>query len=433
MMRRRTIAWGAVTIACAVVAGVLATTDRTIEADNDEVPLVGVQRGDLDLNVHATGELRANHTMVLTAPAVGGGALQITRLLHTGVSVKKSAIIFEFDPSEQRYKLEQSRSELLQAEQEIAQTRADAVVQAAQDKVALLKARFDVRRAELEVQKNELASVIDAKKNQLAWEQAKRSLAKLQQDIESHTASGHATVALAEEKRNKAKLTMEQAQRNIAKMLVAAPMDGLVAIERNTGSMGEMMWEGMSIPDYRAGDQVQPGSAIAQVIDPSQMQLTSKIGEQERGNVKVGQSVEVEFDALPGQIFRGTVKTVGGMSTRQFWESNTGGKFDISIQLSNEDPRLRPGLTAQIVILGDRKKNVLYVPRQALFMKDGKRIVYEKSRQGFEQREVRIQGENESRAAVEGLSANEKVALLDPTAPKRARPDTTPNLGGVTH
>jgi multidrug resistance efflux pump len=414
------------------VAGVLATTSRSIKAGNGELPLARVQRGALDLNIHATGELRANHTMVLTAPPVGGGALQITRLLHTGASVKKGDVVFEFDPSEQRYKLEQSRSELLQAEQEIAKAMADAAVQAAQDRVALLKARFDVRRAELEVQKNELVSVIDAKKNQLALEQAKRSLVKLQRDIESHSASGHATVVLVQEKRNKAKLIMDQAQQNIEKMLVAAPMDGLVAIERNTGAMGEMMWPGMSIPDYRAGDQVQPGSAIAQVIDAGQMELTSKIGEEERGNVKVGQSAEVEFDALPGQIFRGTVRTVGGMSARQFWESNAGGKFDISIQLSSEDPRLRPGLTAQTVVLGDKKDDVLYVPRQALFMKDGKRIVYLKNVRGFEPREVRIQCENESRAAIQGLSVDEKVALLDPTAPKRVNSDATPGVSGVT-
>ena len=139
----------------------------------------------------------------------------------------------------------------------------------------------------------------------------------------------------------------------------------------------------MSVPDYRAGDQVQSGSAIAQVIDPSQMELTSKIGEQERSNVKVGQSAEVEFDALPGLIFPGTVKTVGGMSTKQFWEANTQGKFDITIQLSNPDPRLRPGLTAQIVVLGDKRKNVVYVPRLALFMRDGKRIVYLKNGTGL--------------------------------------------------
>jgi hypothetical protein len=185
----------------------------------------------------------------------------------------------------------------------------------------------------------------------------------------------------------------------------------------------------MSVPDYRAGDQVESGSAIAQVIDPSQMELTSKIGEQERSNVKVGQSAEVEFDALPGLIFSGTVRTVGGMSTKQFWEANTQGKFDIAIQLSNPDPHLRPGLTAQIVVLGDQRKNVVYVPRLALFMRDGKRVVYLKNGRGFEQREVKIQYETESRVALEGLKTDDQVALLDPTAPRKATSDSTPGGG----
>ncbi len=144
--------------------------------------------------------------------------------------------------------------------------------------------------------------------------------------------------------------------------------------------------------------------------------------------------LEVRFDALPGHVFHGTVKTVGGMSTRQFWEADLGGKFDVSIQLSNEDSRLRPGLTAQIVILGDEKKNVLYVPRQALFLKDGKRVVYVKKGNGFEQREVTIQSEGESRAAIEGLNAGTEVALIDPTAPRKAGNSgaASPSIGGGT-
>src|SRR5262249_58410844 len=90
------------------------------------------------------------------------------------------------------YKLDQNRSELLQAEQEITKAKADAAVVAAQDKVALLKAKFDARRAELDVQKNELVSTIDARKNDLALDQAKRVLAELEQDVKSRSASGKA-------------------------------------------------------------------------------------------------------------------------------------------------------------------------------------------------------------------------------------------------
>ncbi|MFZ0762004.1 MAG: efflux RND transporter periplasmic adaptor subunit [Candidatus Sulfotelmatobacter sp.] len=430
-MKRRAMLGGALAIVLVAAMGVVAAErGASLPAPDSGIPCGQVKRGNLDRKVYATGELRASHTVPLIAPPVAGGALQITRLLRTGVAVKKGDIVIEFDPTEQRYNLEQNRSELLEAEQEIAKAEADAAVQAAQDKVALLKARFDVRQKQLGVQQNELVSVIDAKKNQLALEQAQRVLAELEQDSRSHSASGQATIYLAQEKRNKAKLAMEQAQQNIDKMHVPTTMDGLVSIEKNrTG------FEQTSPPDFRAGDQVRPGTTIAKVIDSSEMELTSKISEQDRGAVKTGQAAEVVFDALPGRVFRATVKTVSGMATvRQFWEMDNGGKFDITVQLLNPDSRLRPGLTAQIVIVGDQKKNVLYVPRQSLFLKYGKRLVYVKEGNGFEAREVKIQSENESRVAIDGLSAGTEVALIDPTAPRRAGSAgaSSPGIGGGT-
>src|SRR5580704_6218540 len=430
MKRRRAIVWGVLVILLVAAIGVVAATRRTsLPAADNHVPFGQVKRGDLDLTVHATGELQASHMVALIAPPVGGGALQITRLLHTGVRVKTGDIVIEFDPSEQHYNLEQNRSELLQAEQEITKAKADAAVLAAQDKVALLKARFDVRRAELEVQKNELVSAIDGKENQLKLEQSKRVLAELEQDSESHTASGQATIYLAQEKRNKAKLAMDQAQQNIGKMHVPTTMDGLVSIEKNHSG-----FDRTSPPDYHEGDQVGPGNTVAKVIDSSEMELTSKITEHDRGSLQTGQSAEVTFDALPDQVFQGTVKTVGGMAARQFWEADTGGKFEVTIQLLHTDSRLRPGLTAQIVILGGQKKNVLYIPRQALFVKEGKHIVYVKNGDGFEPREVKIQNESESRAAIEGLNAGTEIALIDPTAPRKAGNSgaSSPGFGGGT-
>jgi HlyD family secretion protein len=399
-------------------------------ATKDDVPSVYVKRGDLEMKVFVTGELRASHSEMLTAPPIGGGALQLTRLLHTGTAVKKGDLVMEFDPSEQHFKLDQNLSELMQAEQEITKAKADAAVVAAQDKVALLKARFDVRRAELDVQKNELVSTIDARKNDLALEQAKRVLAELEQDVKSRRASNQARISLANEKRNKAKLAMDQAQDNINKMRVTAPMDGLVAVEKNEGAAGGFFFSGMSLPEYREGDQVEPGRTVGQVIDPVGMELVAKVGELERNNIKQGQSVDIELDALPGITFHGTVKTVGGNNSRRFWEDDTSSKFEVSITLADTDARMRPGLTARVYINGDPRKDVLYAPRQALFLKENKRVVYVRNGNSFDAREVKIQAENESRAAIEGISAGTEIALIDPTAPRKAANAGAPSPAG---
>ena len=411
------------------MAGAARWASRTSETG--DLPVARVKRGDLAPNIYATGELRATRSTMLGAPQIGGGSLQITHLLRTGARVKKDDIVIEFDPSEQQFKLEQNRSELNQADQEILKAKADAAVQAATDKVALMKAGFDVRRAELEVGKNELVSAIDAKKNELALDQARRALAQLEQDIKSHKVSGHATVGLAEEKRHKAKLAMDQAQQNIEKMKVRAPMDGVVAIERNMDSSG--WWGGTSVPDYREGDQTNPGANIARVLDPADMEVSTKLNERDRSNVKVGQAAAIELDALPGSSFDGRVKTVGGMAARNIWEDEQGGHFEVTVQLPpGLDPRLRAGFTVHLVIAGEARKDVLYVPLQAVFMNDNKRVVYVKHGRVFEAREVKVTIETESRAAVDGLNAGTEIALVNPTAARKSSAGSSdqPGMGG---
>lgn len=411
--------WGLTGAFVLLVAAVIAMDRPHAAADSDAIPVAEVKQGDMQIEVHATGELSATHSVMLVAPAIGGDSLQITRLLQTGKPVKKGDVVVEFDPSEQHYKLEQSHSELLQAQEEITKAKADAQVQTAEDKVNLLKAKYDVRSAELDVQKNELVSKIDGQKNDLALQQAKRVLAELERDIESHHATGQASIFLAQEKWNKAKLAIDQAQQNLDRMRVSATMDGLISIQRNMNASGGFFFGGMSLPDYRPGDQVQPGSPIAEVLDPSQMNLTVRVGERDRDNVSAGEPVTVRFNALPGKAFQGKVKTVGGMSMQQFFSSESSHGFDVTIELADTDARMRPGLTADVTFQGPLRKSVLYIPRQALFMKDGKRVVYVRDGNSFKQREVKVGGQSESRAIVSDLTSGTEIALLDPTIPRK--------------
>src|SRR4029077_15594718 len=166
---------------------------RSLSSKEIPIPTARVERGDLQIDVFTSGELRAPHSAPLIAPSVNG-TLQIVSMASTGTAVKVGDTIVQFDPSEQEYNFEQSQSQLRQAEQDIAKAKADAAVQAAKDETDLLTARFDVRRAELEVGRNELVSSIDAQKNDLALQEAKRKLAQLEQDVRSRAASGEAGI-----------------------------------------------------------------------------------------------------------------------------------------------------------------------------------------------------------------------------------------------
>jgi HlyD family secretion protein len=395
-----------------------------------DVPTTTVKEADVQLKILATGALRTKDSRMIAAPPIAGGTLQIIKLARFGAPVHKDDVVLEFDPSEQEYNLAQNRSDLQQAEQEIVKAKADAAVQVAEDQTALLKARYKVRQAELEVSKNELVSKIDAEKNNLALEEAKRALAQLEQDVRSHSASNKAALAISEEKRNKALLAMNQAEENIRHMTITSPIDGLMVVRPNLDSTGGFFF-GQALPDYHVGDQVNPGSSIGEVVDVSHLEVYTQVGETDHSNLKPGQPVDIQVYALPNDKFIGKVETVGGASAHAFWDDNAKHKFDVTVLLDKPDPRLRPGFAARLTIRGDELSHAVSIPSEAVFDREGKKIVYCKRNRGFEEQEVKLRALSEGHAVVQGIQPGTVVALVNPEArgSEKAKENTGPPLG----
>src|SRR2546430_11221018 len=420
----------------ALSASCPACRQTTVLATDSGIPTTTVKEASLQLKVFTTGALRTSQSRAITAPPIAGGTLQIITLARSGAQVHVGDVVLEFDPSQQEYNLAQNRSDLAQAEQEIVKAKADADVQTAEDQTALLKAKYAVRRAELEVTKNELISTIDAQKNLLALEEAKRALAQLQQDIQSHSASNQAALALTAEKRHKAQLAMEQAEQNIKNMHITSPIDGLVVIHGNRDSTGGFFMDGMTLPDYHVGDQVNPGSSIAEVIDVSHLEISAQVGETDRINLKPGQSVEIKVDALPGETFSGKVETVGGAASHEFWDENARHKFDVAVHLDHPDSRLHPGFAVRLNVLGDNLSRAVSIPGGAVFDHDGKKVVYCKRNRGFEMQEVKVRAVSEGRAILSGISPGTVVALVNPekraAANSKSGGPSNPNRGPLS-
>ncbi|HZD93500.1 MAG TPA: efflux RND transporter periplasmic adaptor subunit [Candidatus Sulfotelmatobacter sp.] len=394
------------------------------------IPTTRVQKGTLELDINTVGELHTPHSSMVVAPSVSG-TLQIIHLVKTGTPVKAGEVVVEFDPSEQEFNLEQSRSQLAEADQEITKAKADAEVKAAEDKVALLKARFDVRRAELEVSRNELVSEIDGRKNLLNLEEARRRLTQLEQDVSSRTASTTASMALLEEKRRTALLGMQQAQRNIDNMQVKAPIDGLVSIKENMDASGGMMFPGMQLPEYREGDLVFSGRFMAEVMDVSQMEAVAKVFENDRPNVTMGQTAEIRIDAQPDAVFSAKVKTIAGMASRRDFGSDTVRRFDVTFDLLSHAAEMRPGTSAQVLVRGTQIKDQLYVPSQCVFDKDGKLVIYVKHGDNFDPTEAKIKFRSENRVALENLPEGTEVALVNPEKALKEQKSSSSSPMGV--
>ena len=381
------------------------------------IPTTRVVRGPLDRNILTTGELRAGQSRLLIAPSVGG-TLRILHMLPTGTRVAAGDMVIELDPTEQLYQLEQARSELLQADQELVKQRADAAVQAAQDKVELLTAQFNVRRADLDaIADKDLISANEYARRQLNLDEARRRLAQVGRDVQSRADASKASLASLNERRTKTAMTASRAEQNIETLRITAPIAGHVSARENRDAASGGLYIGMSLPEYQAGDNTMAGRPLADIFDLSSMEIRVSISEPDRPTIVVGQPAIVESDTVPGVPFRARVKSVAGVAQRAALSPNR--QFDAVLELEQPDPRLRPGASVQATLVAERVDSVLQIPLQAMRQKDGKPIVYVQTPSGFEPRPITIRYRTESRIGLEGLEEGTVVALVDPEAAAR--------------
>jgi HlyD family secretion protein len=379
----------------------------------DRIPTTRATHGDIEVRVHTLGELGPLRSQVLSAPTVGG-TLQIVTLAPAGTVAHEGDVVIEFDRAEQQFNLQQADSELAEAEQSIVKLKADGLVQASQDQLNLLHARHELRRAEIAVSGNEFVGKIEAEKNKLGLDEARRNLTQLEADVKTHAESSRASLAVSVEKREKSQIAADFARKNIESMTVRAPLNGLVVLKDNQDASGGFGFPGMSLPEYRQGDTVQPGRPIAEVVDLTEMEIKAKVSETERSSIATGVPAKVTIEALPGEPITGSSKGVGGLAPSAFWEPQTSPQFTTTFALTRPSALLRPGMTARVVVEGERLTGVTHLPRQVLFEKDGKPIVYVRNGSAFKPVEVQIVRITENRVVLKNFPADADVALVNP-------------------
>jgi len=120
------------------------------------------------------------------------------------------------------------------------------------------------------------------------------------------------------------------------------------------------------------GDQVNAGATAFRVDDLSHFLVDVQISEVDINSVTVGQEVSLKFDAILDRDYKGRVVEVGQAgNTVQGVVS-----FDVTVELTDADESVKPGMTAGINIVVTELNDVLMVPNRAVRVVDNKRVVY---------------------------------------------------------
>lgn len=128
----------------------------------------------------------------------------------------------------------------------------------------------------------------------------------------------------------------------------------------------------VTVINNKPGDLVSTGAAAFEIDDLSHLYVDISVSEVDINKVQVGQQVELTFDAIPNKTYPGAVTSIASIGTI----SNSVVNFDVTVELQQKDPLIKPGMTAAANISIPGVQNALLVPTRAIRTVNGERVVY---------------------------------------------------------
>lgn len=148
---------------------------------------------------------------------------------------------------------------------------------------------------------------------------------------------------------NAAKADLEYAEHQCSFAYIYSPVDGII-VTRNVD------------PGQPVAASFQAPELFTVARDLKEMQIEVNVSEADIGKIKEGQEVDYTLDGYQDEIFKGRVSQVRISPTTV---SNVV-TYTVVVKVDNDDLKLKPGMTANVSIITQKKENVLCVPSIAL-------------------------------------------------------------------
>ncbi|MBL9200301.1 MAG: efflux RND transporter periplasmic adaptor subunit [Opitutaceae bacterium] len=267
-----------------------------------DVQTAKVARGDITQSVTATGDLQPVVTVDIGAQVSG----QIKEVLVDFNSIVKAGdVLAKIDEATPTQRLKQ-------AEADLESTKAsNRLIQLNVDRTKELFAKKLVSQQELD-------------------------------NIEAQLAQSNATLLTRT-------AAVENARLDLSRCVITAPIDGMV-LDRKTDK-GRTVNASMNAPVL-----------FTLVADLTKMQINAAVAEADIGSISEGQEVKFTVDAFPNRTFSGKVRMVRNAASA----SQSVVSYATIIDVSNDDMKLKPGMTANVSIIVSQRPGVLRVANSAL-------------------------------------------------------------------
>ena len=413
-----------------------------------ELQTVVASRGSLTATIGATGMVHANQTALLAWQTSGNiGEIAV----EAGDAVAAGQVLAALDEASLSQSSILARADLINAQRalddllndQVTMAQAQQAVYTAQQalyaaeramdrfegddyKDALEEARQDVIDRE-----DELTEAQDAFEPYEDWDATNETRQRYEQDlIDAQNAYDEAVriVALLELEQQAAQASLEAAtaslaaaQREYDRVKDGPDPDDVAALEaRIAAAQATLDLTQLTAPfdgtitevNLKEADRVAPGVTAFRIDDLSRLIVDVQVSEVDINSIQIDQPVNLSFDAILDKEYHGRVTQVAQVGTVMQGVV----QFNVSVELTDADEAVRPGMTAAVNITVEQLDDVLLVPNRAVRLVDGERVVYILQDQQLETAQITLGATSDTVSEViDGeLNAGDLIVLNPP-------------------
>jgi RND family efflux transporter MFP subunit len=282
--------------------------------------------------LNATGYVVAQRKASVASKATG--RLEWLGVLE-GSKVHEGEVIARLESSDTQAMRDQAAANVQVAEANLAQGRAE-----------LTQAEISFRRSEALGEKNIISD-------------------STRESAEARLAKARAAFAGYEAAIAAAQANLRVSEVAVSQTLIRAPFDGVVLTRH--ANVGDTI-----TPFSQA---VDTKGAVVTIADMDSLEVEADVAESSYLSIHLGQPVEIQLDAIPGERFEGVVSRM--VPTVDRAKAST----LVKIRFAQRDSRMLPDMSAKVAFLErevaeSERKPVLAVPMAALVEVDGRQQVY---------------------------------------------------------
>jgi len=195
---------------------------------------------------------------------------------------------------------------------------------------------------------------------------------------------------------------------NISMLKVKAPVAGVI-----TYGSADPRRRHHQQKDITVGTAMKPSELIGTIPDLSQFVVNLEVPESTRSKIDIGMRTKMRIKALPNLRLSGAVDKISDLATHlNHWDRTSPKIYPTVISIEKSDAALRPGMTVEVDMISEAVKNVVFVPVEALSVKEGDVFCRVKKTLGPEERQVKIGRSSSSFVEItDGLQSGERVFL----------------------